>query len=64
MESRKLYELKCPECGKIYEVMCTFEELKSEVEGTNKCTCGALTKQKLGFGYGKFNGAGFTKRTT
>jgi len=64
MESRKLFELKCPECGKTYEVMATFTELKEDVEGTHTCTCGVLTKQKLGFGYGKFNGSGFTKRTT
>ena len=63
METRQLYGLVCNKCNAKYETFCTPDKLILEIE-ENKCECGGDLRRDWTFGMGKFNGAGFTKRST
>lgn len=61
---KKLFEFECQECGEKFEGLVEFEEIAG-IEETESCKyCKGDLKRVFTFGYGKFNGTGFTKSTT
>ena len=59
-----MFDFKCQDCGEVYEGLIEPFEVDN-VEATEKCEfCGGKLKRVWAFGYGKFNGTGFTKSTT
>ena len=61
---KRVYGFKCTNCGEEYDNFCEFEEVKNVIEN-DKCTiCNGDLHQTFGIGLVKFNGSGFTKKTT
>lgn len=72
MEVNRTYDFICDHCKDsgadkddyTFEKYCTYTEMQETVKNTKCPNCGGPIRQDLGFAFGKFNGPGFTKRST
>lgn len=59
---KMLFEFKCTKCNEVFESLCESSEV-DEIERTFRCTkCSSPVLRVWSFGYGKVNGAGFTRK--
>jgi len=61
---KKLFEFECQKCKEISEGLMEFEDVAGTEKNDCCPLCGGKVKRVFTFGYGKFNGTGFTKRST
>jgi len=61
---RKFFEFRCLKCNEEHEAFIEYEDIEQEERESKCAVCGGQLKRRLTFGYAKFNGTGFTRRST
>lgn len=59
-----VFEFACESCYEKFDGLMRHDEVSDTEENTPCPECGGKLKRVWTFGYGKFNGAGFTRRST